>query len=383
VTRGRAEVELRRLCRRYVRDEPADWRAPEDPDAFLRLARQHFLTPLLWGLLRDTLPPGDPLGRAMRRDAHHAVARIALLDHLAGELLDGLAAAGIPVLALKGAALARRYYRDESDRAMRDIDLLVRRRDVDTALRIGVDRGLRRFEDRQSLAFELRFGSAVVLTPTPHDDAKPSIDLHWDLFDPAQFPLRGDAWLETAWRQSEPATVAGRSVLVLRPEHAVLHLAAHLAVHHAFSGLLWYCDLGRLLRLEDLDWDVVLAGADELRLRCVLGLVLAALGDLFGLEPPAEVVRRLAGRSLRRALARRLVLERALHLLPMHHLEHVVPLLLMDRGRDCLASTVRAVAPGPAWTRLRYGGRWPVAYARHGGRALGILTRLFGARAVE
>jgi hypothetical protein len=370
--------QLRQLCRQYVADEPPDWRPPADPAGFLALARRHLLTPLLWGLLRERLAPDDPVGAALRRDGRRSAARRIALEHLAGTLLDGLNAAGVPVLALKGAAVADRYYRDPSHRPMRDLDLLVRRRDVETVLRVAADRGLHRFEDVHGLAFELRFGSALVLTSTPHDDAKPAIDLHWELFGPAQFAVRGTRWLDTAWHQAASAAIAGHPVLVLRPEHAVLHLAAHLAVHHAFGGLLWYCDLGRLLRLSALDWDVVLAGAEELRLRGVLGLVLGAVDHVLGVGPPPDVAKRLLHRTLRRSIARRLIRDRALRLAPMDRFEHVMPLLVMDRSRDCLAALVCRAAPSPAWVTLRYGGRWPLAYARHGGWALGILSRLLG-----
>src|SRR5262249_31792349 len=140
----------------------------------------------------------------------------------------------------------------------------------------------------------------------------------------------GGGWLETAWREAVPATLAARRTLVLRPEHALLHLVSHLAVHHAFSGLLWYCDLGRLVRGAGLDWDRVLAGARELRLQGALDLVLDALGELFDITAPPEVARRIVSRSPRRSVARRLVHGRALHLESMDRWEHVLPWLVMD-----------------------------------------------------
>jgi hypothetical protein len=369
-----AAAGLRALCRDYVTGTRVHTcPRPEDSPWFLTLARRHQLTPLLWSALGDRLLPGEALAVALKRDFYRSVARRERLLAMAGPLLDVLASERVPVIALKGVVLGPRYYADPADRPMRDVDLLVRREDVETVLRVAGDLGLRRYDDRHSLSFDLRFDSAVVLTPTPRDDSRPSIDLHWALFDDGLFARDRTARLADVWARAEAVDVAGRPVLTPGAEDTLLHLAAHLALHHAFGGLLWYCDLALLLRRSGngLDWDALLRTAERLRLRGVLALVFRAVGELFQAEVPAEVRRWLSPMAPRWAIARHVVLARALRLEPVHRFEHVTPLLLMDRGRDCFRSLARSMIPGRDWVTLRYGAPSPRAYARH---AANILT---------
>ena len=370
-------ARLREFCRRYVTGTGQGSLAPPpDAQGFLALARRHQLTPLLWSLLRPELV-AEPLATALRRDFYRSVARRHQLLSMAGPLLDALESERVPVIALKGLALGGRYYADPDDRPMRDVDLLVRREHVETVLRAAAELGLHRYDDRHSLAFDLRFGSALVLTPTPVDDSRPSIDIHWALFDDGQVGNEPMPRRDQVWERADHVDIAGRRLLALAPEDMLLHLAAHLAVHHAFGGLLWYCDLALLLRDPEtyLDWDAIVGRAERLRLRGVLSLVLDAVSELFDIPVPIGVARWLRPQPPRWAIARRLVLGRALRLEPVHRFEHLVPLLLMDRGRDCVRGLAAGIAPGRDWATLRYGSPWPLAYARHAANVLGVLSR--------
>jgi putative nucleotidyltransferase-like protein len=370
-------VRLRSLCRSYVvGTAPVPPRLP-DARHLLALARRHQLTPLLWSLLHRELAPDEPLAVALRRDAYRSVVRHQQLLSMVTPLVNALASEHVPVIALKGLMLGARYYADPADRPMRDVDLLVRREHVETILHAAADLGLHRFDDRHGLAFDLRFGSALVLTPTPADDSRPSIDVHWGLFVDGTVGTEPAPPLDQIWERATRLDIAGMRLLAMDPEDMLLHLAAHLAIHHAFGGLLWYCDLALMLRdpHTGLDWNAIIARAEQLRLRGVLSLVLDAVSELFGVRVPVEVTRWLRPQAPRWAIARRLVLRRALRLEPVHRFEHLVPLLLMDRGRDCVRTFAGALAPGPEWVTLRYGARWPLAYARHAANVLGVLRR--------
>lgn len=367
------------MCRAYVTRGPLDGTAAVDGDC-LSLARQHQLGPLVWTVLRRVRAPDDVVALALRRDVYHFAARHARLTRLLGDLLPALAARGVPLIALKGAILAERYYDRAADRPMRDVDLLVRPADALLVAAVARERGLDRYQDRHSLEFDLEFGSAFVLTRHPGDDRKPSLDVHWDLFDGWR-PRRAAArWLDQAWARAEPARVAGHAVLAFRREDMLLHLASHLALHHAFTGLLWYCDIALVLTRDRdlLDWDRVVADAETLGLRGLLSVVFDALESVLGVTPPAEIRRSLHGRGPRRGVARRLALPRAARLTPINHLEHVMPLLLIERGRHSLEALAQSLIPSRRWVELRYGVPWPRAYARHGTNALGLAARTLG-----
>lgn len=374
---GGAAAALREVCRTYVTGVPTG--RPSLPDAWrvVALAQRHQLTPLVWAVLGQDVPPDEALAVALKRDFYRSIVRRQQLLSMTGPLLKTLAAQRVPVIALKGLALGSRYYADPTHRPMTDVDLLVHREHVETVLHAAADLGLRRYDDRHSLAFDLRFGSAVMLTRTPSDASRPSIDLHWALFDQGQFADAAAQSTDRFWERSEGVEVAGMPLLTLSREHTLVHLAAHLAVHHAFGGLLWYCDVGLLLRHSEtcFDWDEIIAVAERLRLRGVLSLVLGAVGVLFDVHPPREVQRWLRPQSPRWRIARSLVLARALRLEPMYRFEYLTPLLVMDRWRDCARNLAGRIVPGREWVTLRYGSSWPVGYTRHAANVFAVLRR--------
>jgi hypothetical protein len=377
-TRRSVVTPLRELTRAYVRAEAPAW-PPEVPAAaWLDAARRARLTPLLDGLLAPCLGPADDvLAAGLRRDLYRSAARRLELGELAGALLGDLAAAGIPVIALKGAVLGERLYPDPAHRPMDDVDLLVRPADVPEVLARARRLGLARVADRHSLAFDLRFGATVVLARAGHDLSRPSLDVHWRLVEDWRYGGAAQAWLAGAWQRAGPTTFAGQPVLALAPSDLLVHLAVHLGLHHAFDGWLWHCDIALLLARERaLDWDLAVAIAELTGFKGALALALAASQALFGSEVPPAVQARLQPRSLRWRLARRLCLPRVMELTSLEHLEHGLPLLLLDSGSRCARVLARWALPPRPWIALRYEpSAWPVGYLRHGGDTLRVVAR--------
>ena len=372
-------TQLLGLTRAYVRGEAPAWPLDIAPDALLDAARLARLTPLLSGLLAARLGPADQaLATALQRDLYRSAAHRLELAALAGGLLDDLAAAGIPVVALKGAVLGERLYRDPAHRPMDDVDLLVGRADVPAVIERARRLGLARVADRHSLDFDLRFGAAVVLTRAGHDLSRPSVDLHWRLVEDWRYGDAAQAWLADAWPRAEPASFAGRRVLTLAPADLLVYLAAHLGLHHAFGGWLWHCDIALLLSRAGagFDWDAAIGTAEAMGFKGALALALDAASAMFGVNAPVEVQARLRPTSLRWRLARRLCLDRILKLAPLDHLEHGLPLLLLDSGLGCARAVGRWAFPPRDWITLRYEpSAWPVGYLRHGGDALRVVAR--------
>lgn len=366
-------VALRRLCRAYVTGDVVG--LPPDPAAVLDLARRHRVTPIVARLVEPHLRSTDRLAAVLRRERRLAAARSLALGCLAEELLGPLASAGLPVLVLKGLSLGTLYYRSPEDRPMRDVDLLVRSHDVDAVLEVAASLGFARYADRHPVAFARRFGSALVLTHAPDDLTHPSIDLHWRLLDDWRRG-RSEGWEDAAWRTAEPLTVGTRAALCPAPAAMLVHLAAHLGLHHAFDGLLWYVDLALVVKrvAARRDWEDACALAERLGVAGTVALALEAMEALLDVPVPAAIRAALGRRRLR--LARRLVLPRVLALRPTAHLEHVLPLLLHDDWHACSRTVLRTVAPPPGWVRLRYArSPWPAGYVRHLGAGVALLGR--------
>lgn len=164
-----------------------------------------------------------------------AVSNLRRDGELAGAL-SLLAAEGIEVVLLKGAALRAR--RPElAGRFQCDLDVLLRRRDLERAEALLLAQGFRldeTFRDRAGLLrdhFHLGYERRGAM-----------VELHWDV-DPASPP----GFAERLWERSVPATLDGRPCRLLAPEHQLLFGCLHLSRHAFHGGLRWLADLALLL----------------------------------------------------------------------------------------------------------------------------------------
>ena len=273
------------------------------------------------------------------------------------------------MIVLKGPVLAETVYPDPALRPFSDLDLLVRpadRRRTDAALRA---LGHAPLADAHSWDFDIAYDGATVYE-TP---GGVRIDLHWALLTEARY-----AWSQpetrSLWQRATPITLAGERALGLAPEDLVLHLATHFAVHHSLTGLLRQWDLALVLAQTPLDWPLLLARAEAWRVRRALFFALREVAASLSTVVPPGVLAELQPRGPRAAmlagLLQRATADRR------RRLEHVVTLLLIDRGRDVGASVRGALWPSADWLRARYAHESAVPrglYLAHLRRLAGVL----------
>lgn len=202
--------------------------------------RAEGLAPLAFHSLSN-LPPIDPAIRQLLAHEHRRSARFGL-SALADlqSLVPALAAAQVPVLLMKGAALATRLYPAPSLRPMRDLDILIHREDVSKAHDVLTGLGYTAAPERRPGA-QLAFGTERTYRRPGHLP----VELHWHILNLTSYQhLAPAAWF---WQQAEPVEIAGVSALVLRPTAQLLHLAAHLSLHHFDTRGIWTYDIALLL----------------------------------------------------------------------------------------------------------------------------------------
>jgi len=275
----------------------AGWPAWEE---FFFFATYHgILGPIDVELARRTDLPQSVRDASQRRRALEQLWH----GYLARGLLDAvrmLADSGIETCALKGSVLAARLYPDPAARHCLDIDLLVRRDDLERALHSFSTAGYIA-ERGVAAAYALNYGHHVTLVRP----ATPVIELHFRPYSGFGVQLPTDEILQRA--HSFPLSDA-LSVRVLSPEDELIYLAAH-AAGHSFIRLVWLYDLKLFLRAYPaLDWDVVATRAEVFGLARVVGYSLALLERWLDVAIPA-VPSRLRGRGLRQWLADRLLTE--------------------------------------------------------------------------
>jgi hypothetical protein len=121
------------------------------------------------------------------------------------------------------------------------------------------------------------------------------------------------------------------------------------------------------------------------RVRSALFFTLLSLSACFPDVVPRGVLRRMRPLGLRTGLGVRAWLLMNLQLATTaerrRRLEHLVTLLLIDRGRDVIGSVGRALWPSAAWLHARYGrgsigiGRLYLAHLRRVAGVLGSSSR--------
>jgi len=356
-----AEADLLRACLR-ARREPAQAEALPallrdlDLRSLAAVVGEERLAPLLH---RSPLPALGPLPPAVAASLEqsyraNALRNLLLLRELRG-CLDDLARAGIEAIVLKGAALAEGVYRNPALRPMGDLDLLVRRAEVEPARRVLAARGfeLGRAETHPGALVEHE--NEILLWKPGR--VRVDLDLHWSLIDsPFHQQRTPEEWF---WQTARAAAIGGAPARVLGAEALVLHLCAHLALHHGGTGLLWWNDIAEVLAAEgaDLDWGELAARAQDFGLLLPVRQVLAALAVEWGAPVPAAALRDLEERQPSRQEARAIAL---LQNPGSAGRRFWSDLAAMPSWRQRLRYARTHVLPSPEYMRRRYGVRHPL-----------------------
>jgi hypothetical protein len=177
-------------------------------------------------------------------------ARNAALLTALRDVLAAFAQRAIPVVVLKGAALAETVYRNVATRPMRDLDLLVRSEHLPDAADTLERLGFAPDEWYRPREWYLEHLHHLV----PYRRGQTTVEIHHRLLPPS-LPLA--ATEGELWARSRPAVVAGVTARVLAPDDLILHLSLHLAAVDGFAaGLCGLRDLAETLRHHGggIDW---------------------------------------------------------------------------------------------------------------------------------
>jgi len=259
---------------------------------------------------------------------------------------------GVPVIPLRGPALAELLYRDPALRSFTDLDLLIHEGNLPRALSLLSELGYRHMEAGLPLSLELTWRHATSFVPEAPEEIP--IDLHWGMVDYPGLAPAAAINHQDLWDRAVRVESAGDARRELCLEDLLIYLALHLAVHHALSGLIWQLDLALLiLRYGDtLDWDAVVERSVQWQIRGPVFFALQEVRDRLEAAVPAWALARL-----QRAGPRHAVLDWLRHRGEEHRerLDYLVPFLVMDRGSDVLRALASAAVPPASWLRCRYG----------------------------
>ena len=361
-----SQRELLRLLAGVVSGQVDPAAVPaESWDLLADLSIEHGLGPmLLWSVKQagvDSVPAGS-LG-VLAASAHQSAMADILYEQSLDAISRALASAGIQALWLKGACLARTLYPQSSLRPMSDLDVLVRRGQVENALDVlrglgyGFDgeRGFRPSSPSETDEAYLKHLSFhhYVLKGGVHRAV--TVELHFGL--PAHAPgkkgLLPEEHMKWFRENTRPfRTACGAVCSGLAPEAHLQFLAAHNILHHGEFRpyLMRDLDVHLLISRESLDWQKIVDQAVELAWTGAVARSLERSVELFRSPVPAKVIEELA---LRRpahedpALASRARV-------PGHRWMRVRSLLERLPAREKMRYCLQSLFPAVGYMRSRY-----------------------------
>lgn len=269
-------------------------RLPDVPDAewdwggVCRLAQQLGVAPLLHHRLSQRgLAMGIPAAsREFLQTAYlHTAMHNTRLYHFLKLVLAPLTDAGIPVMLLKGAYLAKGVYGNIAVRPMGDADIMVPPHCLSHAAQIVEALGYR----PDQVISPDRLGDRHHLPRYVHS-AGISLEIHGTSnFMHLSSPL-GDVELSRIWGDARPWSLDGHAAKVLSPEDQLLHLFLHASAAHRFViDLRPLFDIALTLDRGGIDWPVFLGRARGWGYQRAVGFTLSICQRWAGAVIPAEV----------------------------------------------------------------------------------------------
>lgn len=200
-------------------------------------------------------------------------------------LLDRFQQMDIPIILLKGVALAQNLYSDIALRPMSDLDVLVMQSDFDRACESFDQDGYKRFLE-PGQGFQQDYYSVAGFA-SPRQGHVP-IEIHQHLFH-FQF-YRQRIPIEWFWTKTELGNFQDRQARVFSPTAQLLHLASHLVLGHQDYGLGWLYDIALLVNRfgKQIEWQELGDVATQFGLGYVVQSTLAEVEHVWGVVVPAQ-----------------------------------------------------------------------------------------------
>lgn len=250
-------IELLLTCLRREDDktkvEALRGRSADEWREMAAAADRHGVGALLFHTVRgmsERLGVPEDIEGSLRKKYYVAAARNIRVYHELERLLRAFGRAELPVVLLKGAHLAEHVYCNVALRSMGDVDMLVRREDLERAGRIFLEAG-GRANDAHRMDFHVAYemGKSGLM-----------VEAHWDLVSLIH-PCRVD--LDGVWSRAQSARFGETAALVLSPEDLLLHLCIHTVAHAADMRIRMLCDIVEILCHfeKTLNWAVLIERA--------------------------------------------------------------------------------------------------------------------------
>jgi len=257
----------------------------DDYQRTFTLAQRHGVLPLLYQALTSTpdIPMPSETQTFFKRGFMEIVQHNMLMSAELTELMRLFSENNIKPMAFKGPALAEMAYGSITLRQYGDLDILVRKENLQKSLLLLQERGYTPEIELPKKTLETFYKCVNVIGL--HRGAL-RIEIHWELLS-RNYAV--DWEQKKLWSDAQRIEINRRPVTTLSFENHILYLCVH-GSKHLFERLEWICDIDRALRAKtEIDWKHLSAEADALGIQRML-LIGLNLARLFFDLPLPEVM---------------------------------------------------------------------------------------------
>lgn len=264
-------------ARRIVGEGDVGW------DPFVHHALTQGVAPLIYDSLPDDHEIVPPSVKDKLREAYYTSAtRNALLYQGLEQIVYELHKANVPVILLKGAALAQRVYGNIALRPMGDIDLL-----VPTGM-------MPRIEDALAeLGYLILHRADPLLRHATFTRTDRGVTLHLEVHQHIVSSPHYRAAIPEEWLWQRPIELSIGNVpgLMLSPEATTVHCCLHYLDHISIEGgLLWLWDIVEVARNLPVDWQSMADISAAFRIALPVRAILLKCRELLGLAVPEHAL---------------------------------------------------------------------------------------------
>jgi hypothetical protein len=191
---------------------------------------------------------------------------------------------GIESLAFKGPTLAQMAYGDISLRYNWDLDLLIRKEQLEQAIELLKSQG---YEP----AFQMTPAQYKSYASISHDFCLYSprgdipIELHWRLFSNEFMVHIDDA---DFFANSSEVTIQGKPIKSFNTEQLLVYLATHGAKHQ-WERMEWLVDIARVIEKQSIDWDHLVSISEQTQSLTIVLTTLQLCQNILGTQLPGNV----------------------------------------------------------------------------------------------
>ena len=268
-----------------------------DWEHVIRLADLHRVLSILYLRLRSVSPQACPPSvMAVLEERFHKSVKSNL--HLSAELrkiVKLCIAREIPVLALKGVALAHELRGSVALRDRGDLDLLVQKRDVWRVKELLQSIGYRPVRQTSKLAQSSKLAEELLLRSNcayefTNENATVFVDVHWEVVPKNLFSAPDPADL---LRRAQSISLQGETVRIPSPEDLLI-ISCLNGSKQGWRSLLGITDIATIIEAYTyLDWQQLALEADALHCRRTVSIGLLLANDLLGVALPDTIAGRM------------------------------------------------------------------------------------------